>query len=284
LFGEVLPNTFFVKSGQFYMNGTFAIWLLTLLPLVPMALLRLWKEVLFALAFYVPIVYNYSTSLLSMDYANRFEFHVYAPLTMFAIYVLALRNNREALANELFKIKLPKVLASLMSPALAIGFIIPSFNSQLLSLARYYPILQNVQGELGRAARDLHAQGIVKVTAMGDAGIFAYESGLPNLDPRKLGTHLGAVGGVTRTLVEAYEVDFAIISDYETADSVLRPYALRRGLVHVCDAYMSSSYGMEVWAKKKTERLSDACTASNKFKNTQFDFISLTRPPWSEWQ
>lgn len=279
IFGEALPNTFFVKAGQYFFNGSFFLWLLAFVPLIPVAMLRLWRVVGFAIAFYLPVVFSYSTSYLAMDYAGRFAFQVYAPLALLAIYVLALRENREQLA-QVWK----RGLVNWLSPLIAIALVIPTLNSAIADIAIYYPRLQAVHGELGRTVKQLSAEGSVHVTAMGDAGLFAYESGVPNLDIRKLGTHLGAVNGVDRELVEKYAVDFAIISDYTIADSVMRPFVLRQSMVHVCDAYISPTYVMEIWTHKTDSRLISVCNNSKKYSSDIQDFSSLKTAPWQAWQ
>lgn len=279
VFGVALPNTFFVKSSQYFFNGSFFLWLLAFIPLLPLALLKLWRVVILAIAFYLPVVFSYSTSYLAMDYAGRFAFQVYAPMALLAIYVLASKENRERLA-ELLKIRTLAFLA----PVIALALVIPTLNPAVADITTYYARLQAVHGELGRMAKTLGSEGQVHVTAMGDAGVFAYESGLPNLDVRKLGTHLGAINGVNRELVEQYEVDFAIISNYSIADSVMRPYVLRQKMVHVCDAYMSPTYVMEIWAHKMDDRLIAVCENSKKFSTGVQDFSGLARAPWTDWR
>lgn len=279
VFGEALPNTFFVKSGQYFFNGSFFLWLLALLPLVPLAMLKLWKVVIFAVAFYLPVVFNYSTSYLAMDYAGRFAFQVYAPLALLAIYVLALKENRERLA-----MLLNRRLVSVASIAIALGLLVPTLSPAISDVTVYYPRLQAVHGELGRVVKALGREGVVHATAMGDAGLFAFESGLPNLDIRKLGTHLGAIHGVERELVEQYGVDFAVISDYSIADGVMRPYVLRQNLVHVCDAYISPTYVMEIWTRKADPRLISVCENSKKYSVETQDFSSLGSAPWNDWR
>lgn len=279
VFGEALPNTFFVKTGQYFFNGSFFQWLLVFIPLIPLALLKLWRVAAFAFAFYLPVIFSYSTSYLAMDYAGRFAFQVFAPLALLAVYVLALKENRERLA-KIWKLKSVNFLA----PAIALALAVPTLGPTTADIAIYYPRLQAVHGELGRVAKALGREGLVHVTAMGDAGLFPYESGLSNLDIRKLGTHLGALNGVTRRLVERYGVDFAIISDNSVADGVLRPYVLREGLLHVCDSYISPTYVLEIWTRKSDERLISVCENSKKYSSGAPDFSGLSAAPWTDWR
>lgn len=284
LFGEALPNTFFVKSGQYFFNGTFFVWLLALIPLIPLMVLKLWRVVGLGLAFSLPVIYNYSTSYLAMDYASRFAFQVYAPLALLAIYVLALKENRARLASLLSKYRIPKISLGFLAPLLAIGLVIPSTSADTLSLATYYPKLQAVHGELGRAVNILNGEGLVSVTAMGDAGLFPYEANVPNLDIRKLGTHLGAVNGMTRELVEQYRVDFAVIPDYTVADSVLRPYVIMQKMTHVCDAHLSDTYMLEIWMKKADSRIQAICDSSKRYLSNAVDYSGLVSAPWTDWR
>ena len=278
VFGEALPNTFFVKSGQYFFNGSFFPWLLVFVPLIPLAFLKLWRVVVFAIAFYLPVVFSYSTSYLAMDYAGRFAFQVYAPMALLTVYVLALKENRERLAS-LWNIR----SVALLAPTLALALAVPTLGTSTSDIAIYYPRLQDVHGDLGRVAKSLGREGLVHVTAIGDAGLFPFESDLPNLDIRKLGTHLGAVHGVTRELVEKYGVDFAVISDNSVADGVLRPYALREGLLHVCDAYISPTYVLEIWTRKSDDRLISVCENSKKYASGAQDFSGLSAAPWTDW-
>lgn len=279
VFGEALPNTFFVKSGQYFFNGSFFLWLLAFIPLIPIAMLKLWRVVLFAVTFYLPVVFSYSTSYLAMDYAGRFAFQVYAPMALLAIYVLALKENRERLA-----LLVNRRVVSISSVAIALGLLVPTLSPAIADIAIYYPRLQAVHGDLGRTVNTLGREGMVHVTAMGDAGLFAYESGLPNLDIRKLGTHLGAINGVDRKLVDQYAVDFAVISRDPVADSVMRPFVLREKFVHVCDAYISTTYVMEIWTRKADPRLVSVCENSKKYSSDSQDFSALVSAPWNDWR
>jgi hypothetical protein len=279
VFSEALPNTFFVKSGQYFFNGSFFLWVLAFIPMIPIALLKLWRVVFFAVAFYLPVVFSYSTSYLAMDYAGRFAFQVYAPMALLAIYVLALKENRVRLIQVV-----NRRIVSVSSVGIALGLLVPTFSPAIADITIYYPRLQAVHGELGRAAKALGRQGLVHVTAMGDAGLFAYESDLPNLDIRKLGTHLGAINGVDRKLVEQYGVDFALISDYAVADGVIRPYVLREKLLHICDAYISPTYVIEIWTRKTDARLMSVCENSQKYSAGIQDFSALSAAPWTDWR
>jgi hypothetical protein len=216
-----------------------------------------------------------------MDYAGRFVFQVYAPLALLAIYVLG---SKENVARLISQFKLPTLLVRYSASLIALALLFPTFSPAVADFAIYYSRLQAVHGELGRVAKELHRTGEVNATAVGDAGLFAFESGIPNLDIRKLGTHLGAINGVDRSLVELYAVDFAIIDDYSVADSVLRPYVLRENLVHVCDAHLSPTYVLEIWARKADSRLQKVCLNSSRYDSQEQDFSHLTQAPWFDWR
>ena len=284
LFGEALPNSVFVKSGQFFVSGTFLLWLLWLLPLIPVVLLKQFKLALFALAFYLPVALNYSTSNLTMNYASRFAFQIYAPIALLAIYVIANKTNQQKLASLFAAWKLPKAFAGLLTPIVALGFAVPSLDPANLDLITYSHRLQAAHGDLGRVAGKLHAEGVVQATAITDAGIFAFESRLPNLDFNKLGTHKGAVNGITRELVESYEVDFAVIRERYFVDSILRPYVAAKGMVHVCDAFFAPTYPMEIWAPTSDPRIIKICEQSVVASNSLNNYSNLAQAPWVEWK
>jgi hypothetical protein len=278
LFGQVLPNTFYVKAGQFYGNWGYFVWLLVLTPLIPLAMLKLWKPVVLAIAFSMPVVWNYSTSSLMMDYASRFGYQTFAPLVLLAFFVLSKKENREALGVR---------WAKYIAPALALSILLLLSLPEANQLIAYYPKVLASHGKFGLAVNELSKQGKVSAIAVGDSGVLPFNAGVPNLDTVKLGTHLGATNGITGELVEKYGVDLALIRDSRVVGDVIRPYLRRNGMIHICDLYTRADYYNEVWAKESFPSLLTVCKNSRATQSPE-DWNSTLKAmgsaPWSYWK
>jgi hypothetical protein len=79
-FGSALPNTYFIKHGNSFDLRNFRSFMLFSLPLYYIAFLTKSRVVAVLIAFSTTISIIYSTSHLSMNFAGRFSYHIFAPI------------------------------------------------------------------------------------------------------------------------------------------------------------------------------------------------------------
>ena len=286
LFGELLPNTFYVKSGKELVTWRFSALLWELALLIPLALLRHWRVLAFTLAFALPVIYDYSTANLAMDFASRYAFHLYAPFALLVIYIYSDRANRLKLREQLKFIPGVRVVVAASFVAISIGFSYATFASDLIGYESYYPRLLASHGAVGDYASSLKAKGQLHAMAMSDAGIGPYRADVPNLDALRLGTHLGATQGVSAKLIDAYGVDFAAITGTNSNTGPLKFYLIQHGFIDTCTVYMKPDYTITLWQKALDERAKQICETSKKVNN--FDDLTyfqndVAKAPWSYW-
>ena len=281
MFHELLPNSFFVKSGR-----TFSFYYLTnllfiLLPLIPVWLVGYKKVTILALAFLVPVILNYSSSAMGMDYASRYAFHIYGPLALFVIYVLSDKARRAMLVSRLSSFGGNRLVSAVLI-VISVGFIFPTFPQNQLSLANYYPRALEAHGRIGLLAKQ-SAHGI----AMGDAGLAAYRSEIPNLDMLLLGTRMGTKDGITEKLFRDYGIDFVAFREHKKSVATVLPILKDLKLEKVCDVYYSPTYRFELWLPQKAKSALELCVASEKANNVdELTYLqgNLAKAPWSFWK
>lgn len=286
IFGQALPNTFFVKSGQFFPSWNILLWMLTLLPLLFTALSGYLKVSAFAALFTGVIAFHYSTAFLSMDYAFRYAFHLLAPLMLFAIYVLSQLGVWRRLQDRLLKLLKSRTLARLTVPVLATGLALGSMNTDLIYLANTYPKLLITHGEVGFLIKKMDQEVKIRAIAVGDAGLIPYNSDLPNLDLYRLGSHIGATSGITKELINQYQVDFAVLRGFKYAESELVDSLKSRKLDLICVVDFSDEYRLHLWSKQRTPDLQKVCNASSflaEESELSFFLKSVQLAPWTYW-
>lgn len=287
LFGELLPNTYYVKSGKELITWRFSALLWELALLIPLALLRHWRMLAFALLFALPVIYDYSTANLAMDFASRYAFHLYAPFALLLIYIYSDRENRLKLREQLRFIPGVRVVVAAGFVAISIGFSYATFASDLLGYESYYPRLLAAHGAVGNYAADLKAKGELNAMAMSDAGIGPYRADVSNLDALGLGTHLGATEGVSAKLIEAYGVDFAAITGTNSNTGPLKFYLIQNGFSGLCTVYMKPDYTFTIWRKADDGVANQICETSkrvNNFDDLEYFQKDVAVAPWSYWR
>lgn len=287
LFGQALPNTFYVKSGQFFAGANFILWLFPLLPLIATWFLGLRKLTVFAALFMGAIAFQYSTSLLSMDYAYRYAFHLLAPLLLFVIYLLSDPNSMQRMKDRLPTLSKGLGLAPALTVLLVASSAFGTLSGELQELATYYPNLLNAHGQIGQVVRESKKTQKIRAIAVGDAGLLPYVADLPNLDLGLLGTHIGATEGISKKLIDQYEVDFAVFRGV-TSDQAKFGEALRaRGLKFVCIVDFREGYELQIWSKVSSTALKNVCSQSRKTaeESQGTSFIkNVEIAPWLYWR
>ena len=287
IFGQMLPNTSFVKSGQYFLNPSVLIWLLTLSPLLVTWMLGYRKVTAFAATFSGIVAYHYSTAYLSMNYAFRYEFHVLAPLILFIIYLLAGEGDRIRFQAKLLSLFKNRTMAVLAIPLFAVGLVAASLNLDYCLLANRYPKLLATHGQVGYLIKDLNKTQKIRAIAVGDAGLIPYNADLPNLDLLRLGTHIGATEGISKRLIDRYQVDFAVLRGYKYAEAKIVKALEDRNLKYICQVDFSDDYHLTLWAKETDQRMQKVCDSSKVFASeSEFSFFlqDVQLAPWTYWR
>lgn len=284
LFGQILPNTFFVKSGKELLLWRLWPLLWVLAILIPVAIMGYWRVVSLSLLFSLPVIYDYCTSTLAMDYASRYAYHLYAPLALFVLYVYGERANRLELRRRISFIPLTRVFTAVGVLLISIGFSYAAFESDLIGYESYYPRLLAAHGAIGKYAASL---GNLKAMAMSDAGLGPYLADVPNLDALRLGTHIGATEGVDVKLVQEYGVNFAALSETSEAGWPVKNYLSVEGYTSVCLVYQQPTYRLELWLNHKDPKALQVCENSKKandISNTDYFQKDVWVAPWTYWR
>ena len=283
IFGELLPNTFFVKSTDASFEAyRFFPLLLVFAVFIPILLLRFRKVVLLAGLLFIPMIVNYGVSDLTMDYASRYAYHLYASAALFVIYVYGAEKHRKQLANMFARIPFGKLLPTLGVTAISVGFAYTTFFFGIYQYETYYPRLLNSHAELGKLI-----EGNFQAVAVGDAGLIPFVSEAKTLDIKALGTHLGAKNGVTEKLAEDYGVDFAVFVDGDNAGRNLKPWLRSRAIKPVCSVTFRPDYQMELWAAVPTSDLLKLCEQTKRTNGiSEYDFFTRDagNAPWGYWR
>jgi hypothetical protein len=296
-FGELLPNTFYAKSFSEFSDADTTKLVLALSPLLVLALLPGRAVFVLAAIYSVALVVKYVDSTLAMNYADRFVFHVFAPLYLFAVYkldrrALAAPNSPESGQSHNSHSRRALALTGWLFVSGAVtGFYYDTFS--YFRFANYTPRLHSVHGEFGRVLQELAQRGEVGAYAMGDAGIAAYHSGLPALDLLGLGSRTLTRTGITEQLIKEYQPDIIVI--YANREGVLdRPawhdalldYARAEEFSGSCRLFVDNYERLVVHSRVPHPEIESLCAVTQEINNvptSQYLLRHINRPPWDFW-
>ncbi|MXQ06229.1 hypothetical protein GQ651_00070 [Alphaproteobacteria bacterium GH1-50] len=299
-FGYVLPNTFYVKSAG---EGSLIVTLYCVVLLVPLALpllLGRWRATLFAIAFFLPVVVVYSASKLTMNYVDRFGFHIFGSVYLFAAYALA-RYGKSG-ESPLTSISLPVWMRTYPRILFAVICVLYAGASvrwnEVMHIATYTPRISFAHGALGQELAEQAAGLESKPTILvGDAGIVAYRSGLVALDNIGLGSALVAHQGVTPEILDAYAPELVALHMHpvlgvwpDYGSDVIQDWMELSGHEEICDMRLSPVAGLRLYLRENgpldVGRIAAICETSVE-RNLQwkYDFARdhLSDPPWRYW-
>lgn len=282
VFGEFLPNTFFVKAGQEFSFAKLAFFAFFAAPLVLLLLAKKYKLGIALGLLFGPVVLNQATSSLIVNYQSRYAFHIFAPI--FIILVLL------AQRGVLGKFKLKTQLTALVMLA---AFQLSAYQGTI-DLVTSNPRLQQAHIKLGETLKQLNAEGKIRNFAFGDAGATALYSGLSDLDNIGLGSRLFTKYGLTDQLFSDYQVDVTVL--HATRDAIrLDEFNLARvlewsnanGLVENCDVYFRPNYLLKIYARTQLPEIQKLC-AESKQANDVSEFVlaqqTALNAPWVYWK
>lgn len=288
LFGEILPNTFFVKSDEVAFEAyRFFPMLLVFAVFIPILLLRFRKVVLLAGLLYIPMIINYGVSNLTMDYASRYSYHLYGSAALFVIYVYGSKKHRKKLDTIFANVRFGRWIPRLGITAISVGFAYTTFFFGIAQFETYYPRLLDAHVKLGELVRSEAKAGRVHGIALGDAGAIPFVSGVSSLDIKKLGSHLAATKGLSEELLDSYHVDLAIFIPGDAAGENLKPALQERGLKPQCEVIFRPDYRLQIWAPKSSDALVHLCQESEKVNGViEDDYFAknVAVAPWDYWK
>lgn len=278
-FGELMPNTYFIKSGDgFELSRALGLAAFAL-PLCLIAAIGHGRIAGLMALYFAPVIYSYASSDLQMNYLNRFGYQIALPMLLYLAYAIAHAPKRWA------------------AGALALGLLAFAYaNSSIATLigyANYYPRLLGAHTALGHAFDELGQQGEISAVAMGDVGAAAFHSRLPVLDIIGLGSRAVSREGLTLEVAQSYAPDvIAIIAtqggvrNFAAQHEVIETYAAQNGYVELCTVTWAPQYGLRLLARETRPELERLCESSANRNNTDdlsFFRAQYLRPPWVFW-
>lgn len=285
LFGEVMPNTYFVKSG----TGLTAEGALRILPwaLPVLAILAFGNRRTGALmaVYFGAVGISYAGSDLLMNYLERFPFQIVLPLAVYLAWAVTQGRPWRGL---------PLVVPVLGLVAYLGAYAVATRNPvNLLTIANYWPRSLASFAPLGRTLADLGAEGRVAAFALGDAGVTAWHSGLPALDPIGLGSRLVTRQGATVETVRAYAPDVVMfvadaggIRDIPRWHDGMWAWVAEQGMTELCELYWAHQYAIRIYTRTDIPELRAVCDAS-RAANPPDELTLFLRhagqPPWAFW-
>jgi hypothetical protein len=301
-FGYFLPNTFYVKSasGAAFNPVTFAfIAILGLSPIVIAFISGRRLIPVVILLYFIPVILNYSTSDLQMNYNWRFAFQVFAPVYLYAAYIAAadIRAFRLIAAEPPFKERIFQANTWL---ALLLGFLSAMYTLQtnrafeLVHLANYYPRALDSHAALGRVLNDINAQPVETVFLLGDAGMAAFHSRAVALDNVGLGSALVAHNGVTPDVLDEYNPEHVFLhANPDTGiwqrfgyQEILN-WMEQRQFTFVCDIFWNKDYSLRYFAREANPQIEELCATSreaNYVSNRDYFVTQASQFPWFYWK
>lgn len=281
VFGEFLPNTYFIKSG----NGISVAQAVQILPytLPAVAVLAFGNRRTGAamVLYFAAVGYSYASSDLLMNYVQRFPFQIVLPIALYLGWAASRRNS----GGGWVTLGIVAYLAVFAVHGRGLG--------DHLGVANYYPRLLHSHVALGRALHDLAQDGRIEAFAMGDAGAPAFHAGIPALDTIGLGSQMVAREGLTLAVVRAYAPDVVTffgnaegVRDLPERHAALWDYVAESGLTERCVLIWAPQYTVWIYARGDLPELDQVCAQSAAVNNVgelQFAMENLRQPPWAFW-
>jgi len=297
-FGYALPNTFYIKSGATF-NPKIFIWLtIVALPSIAIFMSKKYQLAVVFLLFFLALILSYSTSNLQMNYAERFAFHIFAPLYFILVFLSSKINEPIYYISLKFKdgqtffIFKPEYLNIIAMGFLALFFLKSTIGT--IQLADYYPRAIDSHAQLGKKLNEIKTRYDINSFSFGDAGMAAYHSKLLALDNVGLGSSMIAqTKGVNNEILNSYNPDVLIF--YATPESIrindynqkeIFDWGKERGYKYVCDVYWRKDYLLKIYSKNLYDELNEVCTSSKKNNNiSSKDYIlsTIKNSPFHYW-
>ena len=287
-FRDILPNTYYLKLSTNFDIIQFVLFSILILPIILLQFTRRYKIFLLILIFSIVIAYRYSNSVLLMNYAARFQYHIFFPIFVFLIYV----SNKY---KTLLKIKIQKktiILGQLKNIIKIISVIFLLYFYKVsgfkhFDLITYYPRLLDAHGELGKALSKNKKIYQINSFAINDAGIAPYLSDLRTLDTVGLASNMVVSKGIEQSL-KLYNPDIVIINSYNNNYKFNKIYEFvtNEKISFQCDIFFKENYILKIYSRYNIDGIRNVCESSkNKNNKTDHQYIQSTwhAAPWKYW-
>ena len=301
-FGYFLPNSFYVKSGSGAAFNPFTPVFIALLGLFPIIVAFIAGRKLIPaiiVTYFIPVIFNYSTSDLQMNYNWRFAFQVFAPVYIYAAYIAAadIRTFKITSTEPLFK---DRTLHANIGLALLLGFTSAIYTlqtsraSEMIHLSNYYPRALASHAALGKVLNVVNEPAVETTFLLGDAGMAAFHSRAVALDNIGLGSALVAHNGVTPEVLDEYSPEHIFL--YANPDTgILQKFVFeeilnwieRKNYVFICDIFWKRDYTLRYFAQEGDQQIIELCAASreaNYLGERAYFITQISQPPWSYWR
>lgn len=278
-FGQVLPNTYFIKSGDGF-NLTQALTFLPwVLPALAVLALGNRRTGVLLLLYFGAVGVNYSGSDLLMNYMQRFAFQIVLPLALYLGWAVSRPGPARGWA-----------LVALLAWLGAFGWHTRGLGEHL-GVANYYPRLLDSHVLLGRTLITIDG---VRAFALGDAGAAAFHADIPALDTIGLASGLLArQGALTVEVVRAYAPDIVAfhattqgIRDLPERHDSLWTWVAETGMPEHCEVVWANQYTLRLFARTGFAELDAVCAHSrtvNGADELRYALAQLRLPPWTYW-
>jgi hypothetical protein len=298
-FGHALPNTFYIKSGAGFNILIFIQCSIFIAPLFILVFTKRYTKILIVILFLLALVISYSTSSLQMNYADRFAFHVFAPV--FFIFLYMSKNAsvgspyiaRTSKFDKVFTLESSTALNTISLIMLSI-FFVNSTSLGTISLISFYPRALDSHAQLGKTLYALKEESKISSFSFGDAGMTAYHSQLNALDNIGLGSSLVAQNKkVTSEILNLYDPDIVVfhsrlgaIRYKDHSQQVIYDWAKSKSYSKICEIYWRDNYTLTVYSAKQYKQLSALCDsskASNNIRDREYILENVLIPPFVFW-
>jgi hypothetical protein len=264
---------------------------------------RLWPLLVCASILFGGMVVSYSTSVLAMNYASRFAFHIFVPAYLFGIYLVHQASSNEQNSSENM---LDWVLSKFRSIKLTLLGLLVIFTYYAYDSARrgdwvgkitYYPRYLTAHAEIGKTINKVASKYSLKGFSCGDAGMIAYQSDITALDNIGLASTRVARGNIGDKLFEDYELGLLIMHSKNAKNGLpaldlfiqdhLFDWAMRNKFKKIGEIYSLPGVPyLVIYAKTEIPEITDVCKNDNIVNG--LSEIALAKkiallPPWKYW-
>ena len=298
-FGDPLPNTFYAKSGGNFSPAKFLAFSFFAVPAFFLLQGNNWRCGIFILAYFAPIIFNYTTSNLQMNYAERFSFQIFFPIAMLLAFTAASQTRVAYVSlSEDFKniFKLPLTLAySAVLAFFYIPFAISSSNTLgLLAVSNDYSRVLMAHSALGKTLREMSENYGLSAFSLGDAGAAAFQSRLIALDNVGLGSRMVARSGMSFDVLDLYHPD---VIAFHSGPLGVRTSAHNQGVIldwatqnqysQICDIYLRPEYTLRIFSRIQLPEMMEVCETSRRLNDIgeiAYFYSHIAEPPWALWR
>ena len=294
-FGDVVPNTFRIKSGHNReIDTSLALILVALLACFASFAKKDFMILFCSVTLYtLPVIYVYSRSDLQMNYAARFIFHV-AMVLIIIMAKYSSMNIKTPLKDTANFRQFLRKHDKKFSTALLMTILLYISSKDAMGLINYYPRALESHAELGKAISQSKDSYRITSFSFGDAGMAAYYSGVFSIDNVGLANKSIARGEFTQNYLDVVSPQIVLLYgnqhrvDSQTSNqATLLTWIDRKNYEHQCSIYWRPDYLIYVYAKERTPNIDEVCEKSRKINNVDevgFMNTHIKIPPWKFWK